>query len=214
MTGRAGLLLLLLAVTARAQPGPLHDEEFVDLAKVAPGISIELRYGNRRNVTGRAIYPPKTRCLIRRGVAERLKYAHFLLRQRGYGLKIWDAYRPFKAQRVLCDAIGNTNYIADPARGGSLHAWGVAVDATLVDAGGREMEMPTDFDVCTREASMHYFGSNPAIAAHLRLLQGAMGSAGFYGMRGEWWHFIAKNWSQYRADRRAEKIDPRTMNTH
>jgi D-alanyl-D-alanine dipeptidase len=208
------LLLLALVATASAQPGPLHNEELVDLAKVAPEIAIELRYRNDRNVTGHPIYPRETRCLIRRGVAERLKYAQFLLAQRGFGLKIWDAYRPIEAQRVLWLAIRDAHYIADPTHGGSLHAWGVAVDATLVDAVGREVEMPTDFDVCTAAASMHYASPNAKISEHLRLLQGAMGSAGFYGLRGEWWHFIVKNWSAYRPDRRLEKIDPRTVNTH
>ena len=75
-------------------------------------------------------------------------------------------------------------------------ASGVAVDATLVDARGQIVPMPTDFDEFSRTASMHYAGRDLAIRQNLDRLQRAM-SPGFYGMHGEWWHFISKNWKLY-----------------
>lgn len=181
-----------------ASPGArrLADEELVDLKKVEPTILIELRYATDRNVTGRAIYPPGAVCLVRKGVAERLRYAQHLLRQRGFGLKIWDAYRPAHAQRTLFDFARRPRYVADPEKF-ALHTWGAAVDATLVDLHGKDVPMPTDFDEFSPAATMHYRGTDPQVMKNLRLLQGAMGSAGFYGMRSEWWHFIARNWREY-----------------
>lgn len=198
---RAALLFLGMTFCAQALGDRttqyLYPDPLVDLAKVDRTIRIELRYATECNVTGRVLYPPGTRCLVRQSVAERLKYAQHLLRIRGYGLKIWDAYRPRLAQQALWEFIKKPGYIADPGRGGSLHAWGVAVDATLVDAQGKEMAMPTGYDDFTAAASMHYKGSDPVIAHNLRLLQAVMGSAGFYGMRDEWWHFTAKDWRDH-----------------
>jgi len=105
-------------------------EPLVDVAKVDPTIVIDLRYATPRNVTGQPIYPQGTRCLVRSGVAEKLKVAQQYLWLRGYGLKIWDAYRPEYAQKILWDAVKNYEFAADPAKGRALHTWGVAVDVT------------------------------------------------------------------------------------
>lgn len=175
---------------------PLADEPLVDLKAGDPTIVIELRYATDRNVTRRAIYPEGTACLVRKGVAERLRWAQSLLRQHGFGLKIWDAYRPVTAQRALFDWAKKPRFVADPDKL-ALHTWGVAVDATLVDAQGRDVPMPTDFDEFSPAAAMRYVGTNSLVARNLKILQGAMGGAGFYGTGSEWWHFIARNWREY-----------------
>jgi D-alanyl-D-alanine dipeptidase len=90
------------------------------------------------------------------------------------------------------------DYVADPQAGaGSLHSWGVAVDATLIDMWSRPVLMPTDFDNFTPAAMWHYRGSNPAIRSHVHLLQVAMRDAGFYGQPKEWWHFVIADWQRY-----------------
>ncbi|MEA3187667.1 MAG: zinc D-Ala-D-Ala dipeptidase [Chthoniobacter sp.] len=175
---------------------PLDREPLVDLHAVDPTIVIDLRYATPHNVTGRPLYPPGTPCLVRAGVAQRLRAAQYVLRRQGLGLKVWDAYRPLAAQRRLFDAVKMSEFVADPASGGALHSWGVAVDATLVDAHGRDVPMPTDFDDFSKTASMHYAGGDRRVWKNLATLQHAM-SPGFYGMHGEWWHFIAKNWKCY-----------------
>jgi zinc D-Ala-D-Ala dipeptidase len=191
-----GCLVVLFAGLALVQAQE-NGSELVDLAQVDKTIVIDLRYATKRNIARRPIYPDGTRCLIRRGVAERLRYAQHLLRERGYGLKIWDAFRPAYAQQILFKLIRDGNFIADPKLGGSVHTWGAAVDATLVNSKGREMRMPTDFDEITPAASMYYTGADTEIIRNLRLLQGAMGSAGFYGTKHEWWHFTAKDWTRF-----------------
>jgi D-alanyl-D-alanine dipeptidase len=67
----------------------------------------------------------------------------------------------------------------------------------LTDAWNNSVSMPTDFDDLTPAAMWRYRGADPAIRAHLRLLQRAMASAGFYGLRTEWWHFTIADWQKY-----------------
>lgn len=170
------------------------DGALVDLASVDKTILVELRYATARNIAGKSLYPTGSRCIVRRDVAESMKVAQTWLRQFGYGLKIWDAYRPPSAQQMLWEVSKNRAFVSSPEKGHSLHTWGVAVDATLVDANGKELKMPTDFDDFSPAAAMRYRGSDPVIARNLSILQGAMARGGFIGMRTEWWHFIGKNW--------------------
>ena len=188
------LVCLPAGVRAEPEPIPVADDPLVDITTVDKTILVELRYATSRNIAGRAIYPAGARCMVRRRVAGSLWVAQTWLRERGYGLKIWDAYRPPSAQQVLWDLTKNRNYVSAPDSGRSLHTWGVAVDVTLVDAKGKELKMPTDFDDFTPAAAIRYAGTDPEVAKNLSILQMAMRKAGFLGMRTEWWHFIGKDW--------------------
>jgi D-alanyl-D-alanine dipeptidase len=120
------------------------------------------------------------------------------LKAHGYGLKVWDAYRPKAAQEKLWAATKNNDYLADPKEGiGSMHTRGAAVDVTMVNLTGKEVSMPTEFDNFTPAAMLCYQGSDPMIRSNLKLLQKAMARAGFYGLRTEWWHFCAGDWITY-----------------
>ena len=170
----------------------------VDIKSVDATIVIELRYAGANNLAGRALYPPSTPALVRPEVASRLVAAQAFLRRYHYGLKIWDAYRPKSVQMQLWQAVHGNDYVADPQAGaGSLHSWGLAVDATLIDIWNRPVPMPTDFDDFTPAAMWHYRGADPAIRLHLHLLQIAMRDAGFYGLPTEWWHFVIVGWQKY-----------------
>jgi len=195
---RAMLLFLALVITGRSVAAEEIERELVDIKSVVPSIVVDLRYAGTHNALHRALYPPSMPALTRPSVAKQLLAAQNLLRLYGYGLKIWDAYRPKSAQRQLWQFAHDQLYVANPDDGvGSLHTWGVAVDATLVDAFGRPVSMPTDFDDFTSAAVLHYHGTDPVIRSHLKLLQRAMGRNGFYGLRTEWWHFTAKDWKNY-----------------
>ena len=94
------------------------------------------------------------------------------LRRYQYGLKIWDAYRPVAVQAKLWQASHNSDYVANPEIGvGSLHSWGVAVDATLVDSWNRAVRMPRDFDDFTPAAMLPYMGSSSEVRRNVRLLR-------------------------------------------
>jgi D-alanyl-D-alanine dipeptidase len=190
----AAFLASIRVVTAASLP----TDDLVEINSVDPTILIELRYAISRNFLGQPLYPRHARAYVRPSVAERLARAQRFLREHGYGLKVWDAYRPQAAQYELWRAQHNQSYVADPGEGnGSLHTWGVAVDATLVDSKGREVAMPTDFDEFTPAAMLRYQGQDPVVKWHLKVLQVAMRRGGFYGMRTEWWHFVSYDWKKY-----------------
>ena len=172
--------------------------KLVDIKSVDPSIVVELRYAGTHNALHRPLYPPSMPALVRPSVAQQLANAQRFLRPYKFGLKIWDAYRPKSVQHQLWEFAHNDLYVANPDNGvGSLHTWGVAVDATMVDAWGRSILMPTDFDDFTPAAMLRYPRMDSLIRSHLRLLQIAMDRNGFYGLRTEWWHFTAKNWKDY-----------------
>ncbi|MBA2271997.1 MAG: M15 family metallopeptidase [Verrucomicrobiota bacterium] len=198
-TLRAVAVLLTLTVAAPSRAVGT-EPDLVNVRSIDPTIAVELRYAGTRNVTGRPLYPSNMPALLRPSVAQKVADAHRYLRTRGFGLKIWDAYRPKATHDQLWDTARNSDYVADPTAGrGSLHTWGVAIDATLVTARGAEVKMPTDFDEFTPAAMLKYTGPDKTVGYHLRLLQSAMARAGFYGMRTEWWHFVVKDWQNYRA---------------
>ena len=188
----AAMAVALLPLEANAG-SPL-----VDIQSVDPTIVVELRYAGRNNLVGYPLYPRGTCALARPEVASGLAVAQAFLRRYQFGLKIWDAYRPVAVQEKLWQASHNSNYVANPEIGiGSLHSWGVAVDATLVDTWNRPVRMPSDFDNFTPAAMWHYAGPHPDIRAHVHLLQVAMRNAGFWGLRTEWWHFTIADWQKY-----------------
>jgi D-alanyl-D-alanine dipeptidase len=204
--GCAAGALLIATLRTHAQTWPA---ELVNIKTVDPTILIDLRYSTDKNFTRGALYPSNMPALVRPGVAERLVAAQKFLRSHGFGLKIWDAYRPKAAQQKLWDAGRNDAYVSNPFGGvGSMHTRGVAVDATLVDNWGRDVEMPTDFDNFTPAAMLMYRGSNPTVLSHLTVLQRAMARTGFYGLRTEWWHFCAEDWKKYEAIADLQFVSP------
>ena len=194
-----GLALLVGTSPAYGRDkSPASDSDFVDITSVDSSILVELRYAGPNNVTRRPLYPPGTPALVRASVAERLVVAQKYLKEKGYGLKIWDAYRTRATQEKLWQLTRHRSYVANPNEGvGSMHVRGTAVDVTLVDSSGREVPMPTDFDSFTPAALIEYKGNNQTVRANLNLLQKAMAHGGFYGLRTEWWHFCVPDWKKY-----------------
>jgi D-alanyl-D-alanine dipeptidase len=195
-----GALSSILGQEVAANP------DLVDIKTASPSIVVDLRYATPYNVAGRALYPGGMRALVLPSVAQQLAGAQKFLYQYNYGLKIWDAYRPKQAQRLLWQLARKGDYLADPESGiGSTHSWGVSVDATLVDLFGHSVSMPTDFDEFTPAAMMHYQGSDPIVRSHLALLQVAMAGNNFYGLAIEWWHFTTADWKKYVPQQEAEE---------
>jgi D-alanyl-D-alanine dipeptidase len=207
---RRCLTIVPVAYMSIFAPTVRADLELVDIQKVDPSIVIDLRYATPHNVTGRALYPPNARALILPTVAQQLAGAQKYLKQYKYGLKIWDAYRPREAQVLLWKLAGKGDFVANPENGvGSLHSWGVSVDATLVDDWGGAVSMPSAFDEFTPAAMLHYQGSDPVVKSHLTLLQMAMAHNNFYGLRVEWWHFTTADWLKYVPYQEGEENAPK-----
>ncbi|GJM24304.1 MAG: hypothetical protein DHS20C16_07190 [Phycisphaerae bacterium] len=171
------------------------DSRLVPVADVASGIVLDLRYATTNNFTGEQLYPEAI-CLLRPSVADRLARVQESLRERGLGLKIFDGYRPLSVQKKMWALVPDPKYVADP-KDGSRHNRGCAVDVTLVDADGNELEMPTGYDDFTEAAHQDYKGGTPSARRNRNLLRQAMESAGFVALPSEWWHFDAPDWRKY-----------------
>ncbi|HUK10873.1 MAG TPA: D-alanyl-D-alanine dipeptidase [Stellaceae bacterium] len=159
----------------------------VEIRPETHGVALEIAYATPRNFTGRTVYG-RAACYLREEAAARLADAVALARSLGLGLKIFDAFRPSEAQWKLWEFRPDPEFLADPRRG-SPHSRGVAVDLTLLDSNGVELEMGTPFDAFT---SLSHHGTAeipPAAQRNRLLLLGLMSAAGwdFYGK--EWWHY-------------------------
>lgn len=180
---------LLTCLFLASCTSPWEEKGLVDIRRAAPGIQVDLRYQTADNITGRPLYPDSMPCLLRKSTALKLRQAQNRLAGQGYGLKIWDAWRPPEVHQVLYGRGAHTGMYLAPRRGWSRHCGGIAVDATLVDRDGRELPMPTRFDEGLAEASSSRLPDDPAIRRHLQILHTAMRDAGFEALPGEWWHF-------------------------
>ncbi len=184
-------LPLVLGACSRPQSGA----DLVDVQQVVPDIVVDLKYATPDNFTGQVLYEVP-RCFLRRATAERLARVQARLRKRGLGLKIWDGYRPRSVQWKMWELVPDSRYVADP-RKGSRHNRGAAVDVTLVDSTGRELEMPTGFDDFTEKAHRDYQGGSQRARQNRDLLEAVMRSEGFVPLPTEWWHFDDPDWRSY-----------------
>ena len=172
--------------------------ELVDVRAVAPTIRVELSYARPDNAFRTRLYR-SNRALLREPVAKRLARVQRRLHARGLGLKVWDAYRPRSVQyrmwRARPDA--RSRYLANP-RKSSKHNRGAAVDVTLVDREGRELQMPTPHDEFGPRAHRDASRGIPASARRNRaVLIQTMRAEGFLANPYEWWHFTAPDWKRY-----------------
>ena len=167
----------------------------VEITPESHRVLIDLAYATPRNLTGKPVYR-RALCYLHPEAAAKLARAVELAAALGLRLKIFDAFRPSEAQWLLWNACPDPNFLADPRRG-SPHSRGAAVDLTLIDAEGKELEMGTTFDAFT-PLSHHGNTEVPVAAQRNRfLLLGLMSAAGwdFYG--NEWWHYQLFNARQY-----------------
>ncbi len=162
-----------------------------------PSVDIELAlaYATADNVTGRPIYR-HDRCYLHVDALAALARAVALARPLGYRLRIFDAFRPTEAQWVLWRAFPDPEFVADPRRG-SPHSRGVAVDLTLLDAAGRELEMGTGFDDFRPLAHHASLAVSPEAQRNRAVLLGIMTAAGWDFYRNEWWHYQLFNSRRY-----------------
>ncbi len=166
-----------------------HEAGLVDLVHLDPDLRIDLRYATADNFLHRRIYP-RPLALLRRKPAEALVQADRFLHRWGFGLCVWDAYRPLSVQRLMWRALPDRRYVADPARGGSNHNRAIAVDVTLVDLDGRPLPLPTPFDTFGPRAwHTTRRGLTRDQIFTRELLRTAMELHGFRPLRTEWWHY-------------------------
>ena len=163
-----------------------------DLVKISPenGFDIiwDIRYATTNNVAGQKIYD-KPHCFLHKNCAKNFKIAIEFAKIQNLRFKVFDGYRPIEAQQFLFDKFPTDGFVSNPKDGAVPHCRGVAIDLTLIDKNGDELDMGTDFDNFTELA---YHGStkvSPLAQKNRFLLLGIMSAAGFDFYSKEWWHY-------------------------
>ena len=178
---------------------PGDPKRLVELVKLDPSIRLDMRYATTNNFTGRVLYS-EARAFLTVAAAQAIVRASAKARADGFGLTIYDAYRPWRVTKQLWDAtpVGpKKEYVANPKRG-SKHNRGCAVDLTLHDLKtGLLVEMPTEFDDFSEKAHRNYAGASTAAIANRARLQRYLEAEGFVGLSNEWWHFDFTGWENY-----------------
>ncbi|HEX8618838.1 MAG TPA: M15 family metallopeptidase [Thermoanaerobaculia bacterium] len=191
---RHGLAVVPDAATyvrlARTDP----DKQLVDLSTL--NIPLDVRYATENNFMKKVLYPA-AKSYLRAPAARALAAVQRELAPRGIGIKVFDAYRPYRVTEAMWEPIRNPDYVADPAKG-SRHNRGAAVDLTLIDLRtGTELPMPTPYDDFTSRAH-HDFNDLPADAlANRALLREVMTKHGFDPLPSEWWHYDFRGWERF-----------------
>jgi len=168
----------------------------VRVQDIDPDIVVELKYATEDNFTGKRIYPHDV-CVLREETALKLARANRELMEMGYRIKVWDAYRPVYVQRILWEIVPDSRYVANPDKVGSKHNRGTAVDVTLVDMEGNELEMPSGFDDFTGKGARNNNNMSENARKNMELLTEVMVRNGFTTISTEWWHFNDRNSDKY-----------------
>ena len=198
------LVLALAALSASAQDGPpkedraLRPPDLVELATLDPAIRLDVRYATKNNEFGRPFYK-EARAFLQRPAAEALARVQRALKAKGYGLLVFDGYRPWSVTKQFWDLTPPDKkvFVANP-KNGSRHNRGGAVDLTLWDlATGREADMGGRYDEMTERSYVTYDKGPKDAMARRELLRDEMGKEGFFPYPWEWWHFDWKDFREY-----------------
>jgi D-alanyl-D-alanine dipeptidase len=187
-----------LAAKPPAEAGPFRQPDLVELVKLDPTIKLDIHYASTNNFMGTPFYT-QARAFLQRPAAEALVRANTKLHQQGYGLLIFDGYRPWYVTKMFWDGtpVVDHLYVANPAEG-SKHNRGCAIDLTVYDLRtGQPLDMPSGYDEMSERAHSDYAGGTPRQNANRALLRNAMEAQGFVVNPEEWWHFDYKDWRLY-----------------
>ena len=166
------------------------DRQIMQLIEITPqshNVELELAYGTENNFTGKPVYA-KSACYLNPEAENLLGRAIELAAELGLRFKIYDAFRPSEAQWILWNHTPDPDFLADPRRG-SPHSRGAAIDLTLIDGGGRELEMGTPFDAFTPRSHHVNLEVSKEAQRNRALLIGLMTTADWDFYRNEWWHY-------------------------
>src|SRR5688572_4195081 len=186
------------------------EKELIDLEKFIPSLVLDIRYATTNNFTKEKIYT-LAKAYARKPVAESLRKIQADLKAQGLGIKIFDAYRPYKATVRFYEVYRDTTYVASPYRG-SRHNRGCALDLTLIDLKtGKELKMPTGYDSFSKDAWPTTPVKDPVARKNRTLLINAMEKHGFRVNSSEWWHFDFIGWKKFEVlDIDFEELEKRT----
>ncbi len=168
-----------------------HDSSFINLSALSKDIVYDLKYATAENFLNEPVYDCGN-CYLRHEVARKLVQANREFMSKGYRIKLFDCYRPLSVQKKMWKIKPDARYVANPySSTGSFHNRGSAVDLTLVDSKGNELDMGTPFDFFGEKSHVDYKDLPKKVLKNRVILREGMKAAGFHGIRTEWWHFSA-----------------------
>ena len=195
---------ILCSASVLAQSGPPREDrpfrepDLVEIVRIDPTIRLDIRYATSNNLLGRPVYS-EARAFLQRPAAEALVRVNRALKEKGYGLVVFDGYRPWSVTKAFWDATPADRkiFVADP-KSGSRHNRGCAVDLSLHDlATGREADMGGAYDEMSERSYVTYEKGPKEALARRGLLEEAMEKEGFFPYPWEWWHFDWKDYREY-----------------
>ena len=172
------------------------NNELVEIKKAIPNIKLDIRYATKNNFMQQVMYK-QARAFARKPVVESLKKIQKELNKKGYGLKIFDGYRPYAVTVEFYKKASDKNFVANPAKG-SKHNRGCAVDLTLINLKtGKEITMPTPYDSFSAAAAAKYENISPEAKKNRDFLIAIMAKYRLNVLENEWWHYDFSGWKNY-----------------
>jgi len=196
------LLCVVLSVAGGRGQTVVRDireaRDLVEVVRLDSTIHLDIRYATVNNFMGRPMYSAP-RAFLQHPAAAALVRIHQALKTMGYGILLFDGYRPWAVTKKFWDETPpeKRKFVASPVKG-SKHNRGCAVDLSLYDLRtGREVEMPTPYDEFSDRAASNYQGGTAEQRRLRALLRNAMVAEGFTIEPSEWWHFDYRDWTRY-----------------
>ena len=165
----------------------INDTTFVNIKNFNGNFILDMKYATADNFLKTKVYDCAA-CYLRFKTVKSLIAANEDFKIKGYSIKLFDCYRPIDVQKKMWELVPNANYVADPKKG-SIHNRGGAVDITLVDTNGNELDMGTPFDFFGIEASHNYEKVSDEIKKNRNYLKEVMLKNNFKSFDSEWWHY-------------------------
>jgi D-alanyl-D-alanine dipeptidase len=165
----------------------INDTTFVKLSDFSNTFVFDMKYATDANFLKTKVYDCEA-CYLRLKTIKSMINANSEFQSLGYRIKLFDCYRPIDIQKKMWELVPNADYVADPKKG-SIHNRGGAVDITLVDANGKELNMGTSFDFFGPEAAHNYQGFSRKVRKNRLLLKDIMLKNHFKSFDSEWWHY-------------------------
>lgn len=177
-------------ISAIGNDSIINDTTFVNLKDFSQDFVYDMKYATTDNFLKSQVYNC-AQCYLRFKTVKALLLANKKLMKKGYRIKIFDCYRPLDIQKCMWELVPNQEYVANPSKG-SIHNRGGAVDITLVDKDGLELDMGTPFDHFGVESSHDYSDLSDEVIDNRKLLKRIMLKKNFEAFDSEWWHYNLK----------------------
>jgi D-alanyl-D-alanine dipeptidase len=177
-------------ITAQNNAEQIADTTFVNLKEYSQDFVYDMKYATEDNFLKAKVYDCPE-CFLRLKTVRSLINANKDFIKQGFKIKLFDCYRPLSIQTKMWEIVPNPKYVADPKKG-SIHNRGGAVDITLVDRNGEELDMGTPFDFFGAKASHDYKKLSKRVISNRKFLKKIMIRNGFNSFDSEWWHYNLK----------------------